>query len=235
MFNGKIFTFLLLVVSSTLALGNERNHILTPPKSNSSPFPGVDMTYGYIDLNNNSDDKIFYTFTKNKSGKTDAPVLIINPGGPGAGVSQFLTFPGGPLQYSTDKATIISNPNPNFTDNCDLLLPDIVSGTGFSTTTQMKDNLTKSAEKIFAETADFFIKLNEQKPELNLKQRNLIFYGISHGSALLTWIAKFLSGKGFKIAGIIMDSPYFSPYHTFEKWHKVVTQAKAIPKKKQNY
>jgi len=140
MFNGKIFTFLLLVVSSTLALGNERNHILTPPKSNSSPFPGVDMTYGYIDLNNNSDDKIFYTFTKNKSGKTDAPVLIINPGGPGAGVSQFLTFPGGPLQYSTDKATIISNPNPNFTDNCDLLLPDIVSGTGFSTTTQMKDN-----------------------------------------------------------------------------------------------
>jgi len=171
---------------------------------------------------------------KNLSGKTDAPVLIINPGGPGAGTSSVLTFPGGPLQYSKDKGTLISNPKPNFTDNCDLLLPDIISGSGFSTS-NINVDFTKSPEKIFAETADFFIKLNEQRPELKLKQRNLIFYGISHGTALFPWIAKFLSEKGFKIAGVIMDSPFVSPYHMFQKWSEEVKKANAIPEGNKTY
>jgi len=179
------------------------------------------MTFGYINLNNKSDDKIFYTFTKNKSGIKDAPVLIMNPGGPGANPSWLLTTPAGPLQYSEDKGTLIPNPKPNFTDNCDVLLPDIIAGSGFSTT-NIEVDMTKSAEEIFTETADFFIKLDKQRPELMLKKRNLIFYGISYGSALFPWIAKYLFERGFTIAGVIMDSPFVSPYYTMQKWPEVV-------------
>lgn len=119
---------------------------------------------------------------------------------------------------------------PSYTDNVDLLLPDIPAGTGFSTI-DFKVAMQEREKVIFENTVEFFLKLNEQRPEINLKKRDLIFYGISYGSTLLSWIARELYQKGFKVQGLILDSPYIAPYYQFKLWPVIMKKYNVVAKK----
>jgi len=59
----------------------------------------------------------------------------------------------------------------------------------------------------------------------------LIFYGVSYGGGLFTWIVKKLFDKGYLIGGLILDSPFISPYHQFKLWPDIMKSYDIIESK----
>ena len=79
---------------------------------------------------------------------------------------------------------------------------------------------------------DFFVKLAERNKELDLKNRDIIFYGISYGAGLFSYVARHLKEKEWKIKAILFDSPYIDPEAAARNFKKTMIEHKVCTKKK---
>lgn len=166
-------------------------------------FSDVDLTSGYVDMQNKFEDQIFYTYTKSFSGDKNAPLVISNPGGPGLIAQVMLTSGGGPMEWDFKNNTLKKSTQKSYVEFADLLIPDLPSGTGFSQTNWKKHPKILDIADMVEISIDFFVKLDALRPELKIKQKNLIFNGVSYGTPLLLEVAKGLSLKGFKVKALL--------------------------------
>lgn len=195
-----------------------------PDLKNKSFFKDVDMTGGYLDMQNEYEDKIWYTYTKCFDEKIlDAPLVIAHPGGPGFISQMLLTNGGGPLEVKCFMCKL-KKAKDSYVEFADLLIADLPSGTGFSKTNFEKHPKNMTVEQFMKVSIDFFDKLNADRPELKIKERNLIFYGISYGTGFWLYVAKALEAKGYKISGMFLDSGYVSARAGFETFVETMVE-----------
>jgi len=175
-----------------------------------------------MDMQDDFEDQIWYTYTKNFKGNADAPLVVAHPGGPGLISQVLLTSGGGPMgvtdEYELKKAT------KSYVEFADLLIADLPIGTGFSKTNFEKHPKNMTVEQFMKVSIDFFDKLNTDRPELKIKERNLIFYGISYGTGFWLYVAKALEAKGYKISGMFLDSGYVSARAGFETFVETMVE-----------
>jgi len=195
---------------------------------NKSFFDFVDMTGGYMDMQDDFEDQIWYTYTKNFKGNADAPLVVAHPGGPGLISQVLLTSGGGPMgvtdEYELKKATN------SYVEFADLLIADLPIGTGFSTTNFEKHPKNMTVDQFMKVCIDFFEKLNVKRPELRIKERDIIFFGMSYGTAFWLYMAKALKERGYKVGGMFLDSGYVSARAGFQTFVQTMVEHKILGK-----
>ena len=68
----------------------------------------------------------------------------------------------------------------------------------------------------------FFEELHKEHPELNLKSRTIIVYGISDGATLWAQVVVKLLELGYEIKGMYLDSPYIDPFFVIKNFGRVI-------------
>ena len=81
-----------------------------------------------------------------------------------------------------------------------------------------------SIEDSLKNVLDFFLKLAKTNKKLDLKNRDIIFYGISYGAGLFSYVARHLKKEGFKIKAILFDSPYIDPVATAKNFKTIMVE-----------
>ena len=188
------------------------------------PLAKNQVKTGYITVQTQSSkDRIFYSYwmkpnSSVKNGKRP-PLVIANPGGPGIAAESLLITSGGPFNYNLITGGFKNAlPKDTYFDKVDVLLPDIPGGTGFSTT----QNYNKPIEEILESVVKFFTNLAQEDSEIDLKNREIIMYGISYGGGILSYVARSLRNKKFNIKGLLLDSPWAAPHLAAEDFRKIM-------------
>lgn len=172
------------------------------------PFLGYKVITDYITLTNNPNKKIFFSMIKNTKNLTNPPIVIANTGGPGVMTQYALFWGGGPYHYDPYTKKISTRTIDSILEFADLLLPDFPNGTGFSQT----DYYDKSTYDFESTILEFFnilsLSSSAKAQKVNIKNREIILFGLSYGCALLAQVAVKLIDKGFLVKGLYAESPY---------------------------
>ena len=139
-----------------------------------------------------------------------------------------ITYGGGPQSYSYETDSFKNVNFESYFDFADVLLPDIPGGIGFST----ENNQEVSIEDSLKNVLDFFLKLAKRNKKLDLKNRDIIFYGISYGAGIFSYVARHLKKEGFKIKAIFFDSPWIDPEATAKNFKKIMVEHKVCDEEK---
>jgi pimeloyl-ACP methyl ester carboxylesterase len=132
------------------------------------------------------------------------------------------TLGGGPLSYSYETDSFTNVPFESYFEFADVVLADLPSGTGFS----VGNDAGASMEDAMGSLLGFFLELAEVDREMDLKNREIIFYGISYGAALWAYVGKELMDRGYKVKGFLLDSPWIDPKVTVQKFERIMEEYK---------
>jgi carboxypeptidase C (cathepsin A) len=189
---------------------NNQERSIVPFTSNlGDPFLGYEVHTAYIPVANPKGE-VFYSYWDSTSGVKNPPVIICNAGGPGVTTQMMALISGGPFDWNYISNTYTRRDTNNLLELGDLLMPDLPTGVGYSLT----DTYDLSIEQWLDTSVQFFVNLANDKTakgkKIDLKNRDIIMYGISYGAALFSSLSVRLLKLGFRIKGIFYDSPFFS-------------------------
>jgi carboxypeptidase C (cathepsin A) len=189
---------------------NRKQESIVPFTSNmGDPFLGYSVHTAYIPVAN-PNGQVFYSYWDSTSGVKNPPVIICNAGGPGVTTQMMALISGGPFDWNYISNTYTRRDTNNLLELGDLLMPDLPTGVGYSLT----DTYDLSIEQWLNTSVEFFVNLADDKSAkgkiIDLKNRDIIMYGISYGAALFSSLSVRLLKLGFRIKGIFYDSPFLS-------------------------
>ena len=179
------------------------------PTDSLDNYLGLRVTSGYVDISESKDieQKVFYMHYKNTSnlGK-DAPLIIVNVGGPGVSETALLFCCGGPYKLDSKLKNIQLRPQAqSLLKYGDLLLPEFPLNTGFSISDKVIDKISTNNKN----ELKFLTLLGQTQPKLNIsKNKKLYFYGISYGGIVIPGFALTIKNDGWNVKGIHLESPF---------------------------
>lgn len=176
-----------------------------------NPFSGLKVTKGYLHLKANKSAMMYYVYVQNKQNLTTAPLVIIEPGGPGVSSLALLMHGLGFWTKNLDEDGGEYYENEYSLGNfADFLVIETPTGVGCSYS-MGSDNEVDKIEQIIANKVEFLNQIEEEK-KLNIKGKDIYLYGISYSAITLTAAGLEFVNNGYKIKGQILDSPYSNPY-----------------------
>jgi len=175
---------------------------------------------GYVKLGNELNQEVYYALWPNKNGKVNAPLIVMNIGGPGVCTVTEMFVANGPLSGTRADHIWSKDPWHSLAEIGDLLYPDIPAGNGFS----LIDTNDITVEQMIKGNRLFFDKLANEHPEILNKNRQIILFGTSYGVSIFSNIGKYLKEQGYNVKALF-DSP----------WVDSISAAKLFPKIMKKY